>query len=102
MQTTIRSLTATLALALFGLTTLTASSALAAKPIPATFKCSKADIAKTKCAGPNDCLYPHPTDKTAFIHCSVNPDGETGTPALKTCPDSLVWNDNIKRCDFRD
>lgn len=94
----------TIALSTASLTVLVclfASSALAApKPVPNGFTCPKAEIRKTKCLGPKDCLYAHPADKAAFIQCTVNADGVSGTPVAMPCPTGLNWNDRQRICDW--
>ncbi|CAG2110077.1 unnamed protein product [Medioppia subpectinata] len=74
-------------------------------PTPSTdgsvkFNCPVDDIARTRCIGPKDCLYPHPSQCDKYIHCEVNADGVTGRPTEKDCPAILLWNDNRKECDW--
>lgn len=67
------------------------------------FVCPVADIVATSCKGPKDCLYQNPKSCNNYIQCTVNADGVTGTPVVRTCAPSvpaLEWNDNIKRCVF--
>lgn len=64
--------------------------------------CSEEEIAETGCKGPKDCLYPNPDNCNSFIQCTVNSDGETGTPVVMPCPDDLEWNDIDKLCDWPD
>ncbi len=64
------------------------------------FVCPKKDIIETKCQGPKDCLYPNPKNCTTFIHCSVNADGKSGTPHVKSCPKGLHWNTRTRSCDL--
>ncbi|CAG2100874.1 unnamed protein product [Medioppia subpectinata] len=69
------------------------------EPTPTPFVCPIDDIARTKCMGPKDCLYPLAGVCDKFIACEINPDGVTGRPTVKDCPPGLEWNDNEKYCD---
>lgn len=76
------------------------SSLAPASPAKSGFICPSADIIKTKCQGPKDCLYPNPKTRNGFIHCTVNADGKTGAPVEMPCPKGLEWNDREKICDW--
>ncbi|XP_035788598.1 peritrophin-1-like [Anopheles albimanus] len=39
-------------------------------------------------------LFPHPTDCDKFIICS------NGREVTSKCPPGLLWNDQLKRCDY--
>lgn len=49
---------------------------------------------KDFCKGKEDGLYADPNNPAGFIQCVG---GET---YYKDCPDGLVWNDEIKNCDW--
>ncbi|ELR06760.1 hypothetical protein VC83_04226 [Pseudogymnoascus destructans] len=66
----------------------------------AAFTCPTQDIIKTKCKGPRDCRYPDPESCSHFYLCFVNTDGKTGTPHNYACGQGLMWNDNLKSCDW--
>jgi len=47
------------------------------------------------CAGqPNDTLFPNPTNPNGFFVCYQE------LPIPMHCPESLVWNDSQKHCDY--
>ncbi|KAJ7218396.1 hypothetical protein GGX14DRAFT_356973 [Mycena pura] len=81
-----------------------ASPANSPRSLPARhsepFICPVADIERTHCLDPRDCLYPNPDSCTSFIQCFVNADGMTGTPITRPCAGLLEWNDNLKVCIF--
>ncbi|KFY32397.1 hypothetical protein V493_00236 [Pseudogymnoascus sp. VKM F-4281 (FW-2241)] len=64
------------------------------------FQCPVDDIVRTKCMGPNDCLYPHPTRCNLYIRCEVNDDGRNGRATVKQCPATLEWSTYAKKCDI--
>ncbi|CAG2162492.1 unnamed protein product [Oppiella nova] len=64
------------------------------------FQCPVEDIIRTLCLGPKDCLYPNPDGCDTYIHCTVNYGSRSGTPVVKPCPDGLLWNNNVKECDY--
>ncbi|CAG2178153.1 unnamed protein product, partial [Oppiella nova] len=39
-------------------------------PIIPGYPCPPREIARTKCLGPKDCLYPNPRDCSRFIQCN--------------------------------
>ncbi|XP_054153519.1 salivary glue protein Sgs-3-like [Oppia nitens] len=82
-------------------TTLEPTTQTTPKPTSGPFVCSVEDIARTQCKGPIDCLYPNPESCTTFIQCTVNADERTGTPVVMPCAADLEWNDNTKRCDYK-
>ena len=45
------------------------------------------------CADPNG-FYPHPTDCQKYYQCAH------GTPYEYTCASGLLWNDQLKYCDW--
>ena len=45
------------------------------------------------CSDPNG-FYAHPTDCQKYFQCAH------GTPYEYTCAAGLLWNDNIKNCDW--
>jgi hypothetical protein len=62
--------------------------------------CNTTEIITTHCMGPKDCLYPNPNDCKSYIQCTVNADGQSGTPVVMPCPAGLEWNDVEKWCDW--
>ncbi|CAG2162491.1 unnamed protein product [Oppiella nova] len=63
-------------------------------PIIPGYPCPPREIARTKCLGPKDCLYPNPRDCSRFIQCNdasiaydmpCAPGGLHFSPRTKTC-----------------
>ena len=50
-------------------------------------------VGGTLCSDPNG-LYAHPVDCQKYYQCAH------GTPYEYTCPSGLLWNDNVKTCDW--
>lgn len=55
-----------------------------------------------QCLAPKACLFADPESCASFYLCRVNPDGLTGTVSQSHCPSNLLWNDELKACDYPD